>query len=32
MTSDILLADDEVIFRKTFAKVLHEEGMTVTEV
>jgi len=32
MMNNILLADDEVTFRKTFAKVLHEEGMTVTEV
>jgi len=32
MMRNILLADDEVTFRKTFAKVLHEEGMTVTEV
>ncbi len=32
MMSNILLADDEETFRKTFAKVLHEEGMTVTEV
>lgn len=31
MMSNILLADDEVTFRKTFAKVLREEGMTVTE-
>lgn len=32
MISNILLADDEVTFRKTFAKVLQEEGMTVTAV
>ncbi len=32
MTSEILLADDEVTFRKTFAKILQEEGMTVTAV
>ena len=32
MTSKILLADDETIFRKTFAKVLGEEGMAVTAV
>ena len=31
MMNNILLADDEVTFRKTFAKVLREEGMTVTE-
>ncbi len=30
--SEILLADDEVTFRKTFAKVLREEGMAVAEV
>jgi two-component system response regulator PilR (NtrC family) len=30
--SNILVADDERTFRKTFAKVLNEEGMTVTEV
>ncbi len=30
--SNILLADDEVTFRKTFAKVLQEEGMVVTTV
>ncbi|MCH8120274.1 MAG: sigma-54-dependent Fis family transcriptional regulator [Planctomycetes bacterium] len=32
MISKILLADDETIFRKTFAKVLQEEGMAVTTV
>ena len=32
MISKILLADDETIFRRTFAKVLREEGMTVTTV
>ena len=32
MMSEILLADDETIFRKTFAKVLQEEGMAVTAV
>ena len=32
MNSKILLADDEVTFRKTFAKVLEEEGMAVTAV
>ena len=32
MATNILLADDENVFRKTFAKVLCEEGMTVTEV
>ncbi len=32
MNRKILLADDEVTFRKTFAKVLEEEGMSVTEV
>ncbi len=32
MISKILLADDETIFRKTFAKVLQEEGMAVTAV
>lgn len=32
MNRKILLADDEVTFRKTFAKVLDEEGMSVTEV
>ncbi len=32
MTSKILLADDETTFRKTFAKILEEEGMSVTEV
>ena len=31
MMSNILLADDEATFRKTFAKVLREEGMAVTE-
>jgi two-component system response regulator PilR (NtrC family) len=30
--SEILLADDEVTFRKTFVKVLEEEGMSVTAV
>lgn len=32
MISKILLADDETIFRKTFTKVLQEEGMAVTTV
>ena len=32
MNRKILLADDEVTFRKTFAKVLVEEGMSVKEV
>ncbi len=32
MTGKILLADDEMTFRKTFAKVLQEEGLAVTEV
>lgn len=32
MNRKILLADDEVTFRKTFAKVLTEEGMSVKEV
>jgi DNA-binding NtrC family response regulator len=32
MNGKILLADDEVTFRRTFAKVLEEEGMFVTEV
>jgi two-component system response regulator PilR (NtrC family) len=32
MNRKILLADDEVTFRETFAKVLHEEGMSVTTV
>lgn len=32
MTGKILLADDETTFRKTFAKILGEEGMSVTEV
>ncbi|OHB74069.1 MAG: Fis family transcriptional regulator [Planctomycetes bacterium RBG_16_55_9] len=32
MDKEILLADDEVTFRKTFAKVLQEEGMSVTAV
>jgi two-component system response regulator PilR (NtrC family) len=32
MTNEILLADDEVTFRKTFTKVLQEEGMSVTAV
>ncbi|MHC4114222.1 MAG: sigma-54-dependent transcriptional regulator [Planctomycetota bacterium] len=32
MVSKILLADDETTFRKTFAKVLQEEGMMVTAV
>lgn len=32
MNRKILLADDEVTFRKTFARVLDEEGMSVTEV
>jgi two-component system response regulator PilR (NtrC family) len=32
MNNEILLADDEVTFRETFAKVLQEEGMTVTAV
>jgi two-component system response regulator PilR (NtrC family) len=30
--NEILLADDEVTFRKTFTKILQEEGMTVTNV
>lgn len=29
---DVLLADDEVTFRETFAKVLREEGLSVTSV
>ncbi|MHC4520171.1 MAG: response regulator, partial [Planctomycetota bacterium] len=29
---EILLADDEVTFRETFAKVLEEEGFSVTAV
>ncbi len=32
MMNNILLADDEVTFRKTFAKVLQEEGLAVTAV
>jgi two-component system response regulator PilR (NtrC family) len=32
MNNEILLADDEVTFRKTFTKVLQEEGMSVTAV
>ncbi len=32
MISKILLADDETIFRKTFTKLLQEEGMAVTTV
>jgi len=32
MAGKILLADDETTFRKTFAKILEEEGMSVTEV
>ncbi|MHC4286349.1 MAG: sigma-54-dependent transcriptional regulator [Planctomycetota bacterium] len=32
MNNEILLADDEVTFRQTFAKVLQEEGMVVTAV
>ncbi len=32
MVNEILLADDEMTFRDTFAKVLEEEGMTVTVV
>ncbi|MHC4075873.1 MAG: sigma-54-dependent transcriptional regulator [Planctomycetota bacterium] len=32
MISEILLADDETTFRKTFAKVLQEEGVVVTTV
>lgn len=32
MNKEILLADDEVTFRETLAKVLQEEGMTVTTV
>jgi two-component system response regulator PilR (NtrC family) len=32
MNNEILLADDEVTFRETFAKVLQEEGMVVTAV
>jgi DNA-binding NtrC family response regulator len=32
MNGKILLADDEVTFRRTFARVLEEEGMFVTEV
>ena len=32
MTNEILLADDEATFRKTLAKVLQDEGMTVTAV
>ena len=32
MVGKILLADDETIFRKTFAKVLQEEGLDVTAV
>lgn len=32
MDREILLADDEVTFRETFAKVLREENMTVTAV
>lgn len=32
MDREILLADDEVTFRETFAKVLREEGMSVTVV
>jgi two-component system response regulator PilR (NtrC family) len=32
MMNEILLADDEATFRETFAKLLQEEGMTVTAV
>ncbi len=32
MNREILLADDEVTFRETFAKILREEGMSVTAV
>jgi len=32
MKNEILLADDEATFRKTFTKVLEEEGMAVTAV
>jgi len=32
MRKEILLADDEVTFRETFAKVLEEEGISVTAV
>lgn len=32
MDKQILLADDEATFRRTFAKVLEEEGMSVTSV
>ncbi|MHC4627792.1 MAG: sigma-54-dependent transcriptional regulator [Planctomycetota bacterium] len=32
MNRDVLLADDEVTFRETFAKILREEGMSVTVV
>ena len=32
MDKEILLADDEATFRNTFAKVLEEEGMSVTPV
>ncbi len=32
MATEILLADDELVFQKTFTKVLIEEGMTVTAV
>ncbi|MHC4580932.1 MAG: response regulator, partial [Planctomycetota bacterium] len=32
MNRDVLLADDEATFRETFAKVLREEGMSVTAV
>ncbi|MHC4495406.1 MAG: sigma-54-dependent transcriptional regulator [Planctomycetota bacterium] len=32
MNREILLADDEATFRETFAKVLREEGMSVTAV
>ena len=32
MNREILLADDEATFRETFAKILREEGMSVTAV
>jgi len=32
MNREILLADDEVTFRETFAKIIREEGMSVTVV
>ena len=32
MNRDVLLADDEVTFRETFAKILREEGMSVAVV